>query len=128
MLPHKKKGKKNLPQEPAELLCLTVSNQQTFACKKCKKCFRKDTSEFEERYVVVRAYGLAGYMRGDTMHLQTYWPRQLVTKVNSDEYCPFCDNHFVIDAVTPKPALKIEGEDARIDSRYADAFVIFPYS
>ncbi|KAF2232377.1 hypothetical protein EV356DRAFT_488637 [Viridothelium virens] len=35
----------------------------------------------------------------------------------SDEYCPHCDNHFVIDAVTPKPALKVEGEDARIDSR-----------
>jgi uncharacterized CHY-type Zn-finger protein len=35
----------------------------------------------------------------------------------SDEYCPHCDNHFVIDALTPKPALKVEGEDARIDSR-----------
>jgi hypothetical protein len=55
----------------------------TFACKKCKKCFRKDTSEFEE----------------------------------SDEYCPHCDNHFVIEAVIPKPALKIEGEDARVDPR-----------
>ena len=35
----------------------------------------------------------------------------------SDEYCPHCDNHFVIDALTPKPSLKVEGEDARIDSR-----------
>jgi hypothetical protein len=35
----------------------------------------------------------------------------------SDEYCPHCDNHFVLDAVTPKPMLKVEGEDARIDSR-----------
>jgi hypothetical protein len=35
----------------------------------------------------------------------------------SDEYCPNCDNHFVIDALTPKAALKVEGEDARIDSR-----------
>ena len=35
----------------------------------------------------------------------------------SDEYCPHCDNHFVIDAITPKPTLKIEGEDVRIDSR-----------
>ncbi|KZZ87991.1 hypothetical protein AAP_05257 [Ascosphaera apis ARSEF 7405] len=57
--------------------------EMTFACKKCKKCFRKDVSEFEE----------------------------------SDEYCPHCDNHFVIDAVTPKPALQVEGEDARIDAR-----------
>ncbi|PMD21701.1 hypothetical protein NA56DRAFT_670773 [Hyaloscypha hepaticicola] len=35
----------------------------------------------------------------------------------SDEYCPHCDNHFVLEAVTPKPMLKVEGEDARIDSR-----------
>ncbi|KAF2455647.1 hypothetical protein BDY21DRAFT_69482 [Lineolata rhizophorae] len=35
----------------------------------------------------------------------------------SDEYCPHCDNHFVIDAVTPRPALQVEGEDARKDSR-----------
>jgi len=35
----------------------------------------------------------------------------------SDEYCPHCDNHFVIEALTPKPTLKIEGEDVRIDSR-----------
>jgi len=55
----------------------------TFACKKCKKCFRKDGQEFEE----------------------------------SDEYCPHCDNHFVLDAITPKPTLKFEGEDVRIDSR-----------
>ncbi|KZF22862.1 hypothetical protein L228DRAFT_247265 [Xylona heveae TC161] len=35
----------------------------------------------------------------------------------SDEYCPHCDNHFVIEAVTPKPVLNFEGEDARKDSR-----------
>ncbi|GFF35226.1 uncharacterized protein C3B9.05 [Aspergillus udagawae] len=35
----------------------------------------------------------------------------------SDEYCPHCDNHFVIDAVTPKAALQVEGDDARVDSR-----------
>jgi Zn finger protein HypA/HybF involved in hydrogenase expression len=54
-----------------------------FACKKCKKAFRKDAQEFDE----------------------------------SDEYCPHCDNHFVIDALTPKPRLEVEGEDVRIDSR-----------
>lgn len=56
---------------------------QTFACKKCKKCFRKDAAEFEE----------------------------------SDEYCPHCDNHFVLEAVTPKPSLQVEGDDARVDNR-----------
>ena len=37
-----------------------------FACKKCRKVFRKNVEEFEE----------------------------------ADEYCPGCDNHFVIEAKT----------------------------
>lgn len=59
------------------------SLEMTFACKKCKKCFRKDAQEFDD----------------------------------SDEYCPHCDNHFVIEAKTPKPALTVEGDDARINSK-----------
>ncbi|KAI4259338.1 MAG: hypothetical protein L6R42_004611 [Xanthoria sp. 1 TBL-2021] len=55
----------------------------TFACKKCKKCFRKDVANFED----------------------------------CDEYCPHCDNHYILEAVTPTPALQVEGEDARIDAR-----------
>ena len=35
----------------------------------------------------------------------------------SDEYCPHCDNHFVIEAVEPKARLEVEGEDVRLDSR-----------
>ncbi|CCF43493.1 CHY zinc finger [Colletotrichum higginsianum] len=62
---------------------LMQSVEMVFACKKCKKCFRKDAAEFEE----------------------------------SDEYCPHCDNHFVIEAKTPKAAISVEGEDARKDSR-----------
>ncbi|KAI0013961.1 zinc finger protein [Xylariaceae sp. FL0662B] len=57
--------------------------EMTFACKKCKKCFRKDAREFED----------------------------------ADEYCPHCDNHFVIEAVEPKPALAVEGEDARVNNK-----------
>lgn len=57
--------------------------EMIFACKKCKKCFRKDMNEFEE----------------------------------SDEFCPHCDNHFVIEAKEPKMKLEVEGEDARVDSR-----------
>lgn len=56
---------------------------QIFACKKCRKTFRKDATEMEE----------------------------------SDEYCPHCDNHYVIDAKTPKPMLKFEGDDIRKDAR-----------
>jgi uncharacterized CHY-type Zn-finger protein len=62
---------------------LLKQTEMVFACKKCKKCFRKDALEFDE----------------------------------SDEYCPHCDNHFVIDALTPKMKLEVEGEDVRIDSR-----------
>jgi len=62
---------------------LMQSNEMTFACKKCKKCFRKDAPEMED----------------------------------ADEYCPNCDNHFVLEAVTPQAALQVEGEDIRKDSR-----------
>lgn len=57
----------------------------TFICKKCKKAFRKDTSDptFDE----------------------------------SDEYCPHCDNHYVLDAKTPQAGIGIEGEDERVDNR-----------
>jgi hypothetical protein len=39
------------------------------------------------------------------------------TDSRSDEYCPHCDNHYVLDAVTPKAALKWESEDTRVDAR-----------
>jgi len=35
----------------------------------------------------------------------------------SDEFCPHCDNHYVIDAKTPQAVLGVEGEDARVDAR-----------
>ena len=35
----------------------------------------------------------------------------------SDEYCPHCDNHFIIEAVEPQAALQIESGDTRLDSR-----------
>jgi len=35
----------------------------------------------------------------------------------ADEYCPHCDNHFILDAITPKAAISVEGEDARVDNR-----------
>ncbi|KAF4555172.1 CHY zinc finger domain-containing protein [Elsinoe fawcettii] len=57
--------------------------EMTFACKKCKKAFRKDMNEFED----------------------------------SDEYCPHCDNHFVIEALEPQARLEVEGEDVRKDAR-----------
>jgi len=35
----------------------------------------------------------------------------------SDEYCPHCDNYYVIEAKTSQAAIGIEGEDARMDAR-----------
>ncbi|KAF8911574.1 hypothetical protein CPB84DRAFT_931702 [Gymnopilus junonius] len=35
----------------------------------------------------------------------------------SDEYCPHCDNHYVLEAKTPQAVLAVEGEDARVDAR-----------
>ncbi|BFZ60027.1 hypothetical protein YB2330_001049 [Saitoella coloradoensis] len=35
----------------------------------------------------------------------------------ADEYCPHCDNHFLLEAVEPKAALRVEGEDVRKDAR-----------
>ncbi|KAJ1923564.1 hypothetical protein IWQ60_005789 [Tieghemiomyces parasiticus] len=61
---------------------LRKTNEMVFACKKCKKVFRKDMSDFDD----------------------------------SDEYCPHCDNHFIIDAKTPQMAIGVEGEDARVNS------------
>ncbi|KAK5126536.1 hypothetical protein LTR08_004664 [Meristemomyces frigidus] len=36
---------------------------------------------------------------------------------DSDEYCPHCDNHFVLEAKEPKARLEVEGEDIRKDAR-----------
>ena len=62
---------------------LKLTLEMVFACKKCRKCFRKEVEQFEE----------------------------------ADEYCPHCDNHFVLDAAVPKPALTVEGDDARVNAR-----------
>ncbi|KAI8069540.1 hypothetical protein BC940DRAFT_296924 [Gongronella butleri] len=62
---------------------LRKTNEMVFACKKCKKAFRKDMSDYEEE----------------------------------DEYCPHCDNHYVLEAIMPEASLGIETEDVRMDSR-----------
>lgn len=74
-----------------------------FACKKCKKCFRKDVADWDDRYA------------------QTTTERVVAPNANggnfSDEFCPHCDNHFVLEAKTPSIALNVEGEDVRVDAR-----------
>lgn len=50
----------------------------------------------------------------DKLHIGA---RGHTTEQRSDEYCPHCDNHFVLDALTPKASLQVEGEDVRKDAR-----------
>jgi hypothetical protein len=45
------------------------------------------------------------------------------TDCRSDEYCPHCDNHYVLEAITPKAALKVESEDVRVDARWVKSRV-----
>ncbi|KAJ5586676.1 uncharacterized protein N7459_002441 [Penicillium hispanicum] len=85
---------------------LQKSQEMVFACKKCKKCFRKDAAEFEERYTCPTNSSGENLMKIDSF-----------PSSSSDEFCPHCDNHFVLEAVTPKPSLQVEGDDARMDNR-----------
>lgn len=74
--------KEQCPDHP-----IRKSTEMVFACKKCKKVFRKDMTDFDE----------------------------------SDEYCPYCDNHFVIPAVTPesksKMVIEVEGTEDMLANR-----------
>ena len=54
------------------------------ACKECKKVFRKD-SRYHKRGIYL---------------LYTFIFR--VHNDEADEYCPYCDNHYVLPAVEPE--------------------------
>ncbi|KAM0787110.1 hypothetical protein ACM66B_006365 [Microbotryomycetes sp. NB124-2] len=43
--------------------------------------------------------------------------KDMTTFEDSDEYCPHCDNHFVIEAKIPHQVVGFESEDLRVDSR-----------
>ncbi|CAK5266110.1 unnamed protein product [Mycena citricolor] len=45
--------------------------------------------------------------------------KDMTTYDESDEYCPRCDNHYVLDAKTPQAVVQVEGEDIRVDARPA---------
>lgn len=64
-------------------------------CKKCKKVFKKD--------LTYTTYGL--------LYSHCFIRQGLE---ESDEYCPYCDNHFVIEASTPQPVIAVEGDDPRL--------------
>lgn len=41
----------------------------------------------------------------------------IINASHSDEYCPHCDNHYILEAKTPQAVLKVDGEDVRKDAR-----------
>ncbi|KAG0170102.1 hypothetical protein DFQ28_003848 [Apophysomyces sp. BC1034] len=47
----------------------------------------------------------------------TYGGGMISDYEDEDEYCPHCDNHYVLDAITPEAKLGIETEDIRMDAR-----------
>lgn len=47
--------------------------------------------------------------------------KDLGTFEEADEYCPHCDNCYVIEAKTAKPAIGLESEDARVDNSVYEA-------
>lgn len=67
---------------------LRKSDEMTFACKKCRKCFRRDVHEFEED--------------------------------EAAQYCPHCDNHFLLPAEGPlghRPPSMVEAKEGEFDPR-----------
>lgn len=48
------------------------------------------------------------------LFMEIYMPLMLLR----DEYCPHCDNHYVLEAKTPQARLEVEGDDIRKDARY----------
>ena len=43
--------------------------------------------------------------------------KDMTTYEEADEFCPHCDNQYVIEAKEPQAMLGVEGEDARVDAR-----------
>ncbi|KAI9209774.1 uncharacterized protein BJ171DRAFT_484954 [Polychytrium aggregatum] len=65
---------------------LRKAMEMVFACKKCRKVFRKDMADYDE----------------------------------ADEYCPHCDNKYVIPAKTPQMGVGVEGDDPRLLRDYRE--------
>ncbi len=91
------------------------------ACKKCKKVFKKDLvyvpaappSAASARSSRARAPAASALCRPS---LRTRSPNTACRQEleDSDEYCPYCDNHFVIEAAEARPVITIEGDDPRL--------------
>ena len=81
-----------------------------FACKKCKKAFRKDMRLVYRKNELFRKKKVIFFLWYLFIYLYSDYEEE-------DEYCPHCDNHYVLEAVTPEPKVGIETGDLRVDSR-----------
>ena len=47
--------------------------------------------------------------------------RKLISDFDeADEYCPHCDNHYIIEAKTPAMGIQVEGDDPRLMRDYRE--------
>jgi hypothetical protein len=85
--------------------------EMVFGCKKCKKVFRKGLSSL----IHIFTYGL------NTINTLIWLRYCVVVDMtdydDSDEYCPHCDNKYVLEAKTPEMGIGIEGDDPRLNNR-----------
>ncbi|KAG0003939.1 DNA-directed DNA polymerase epsilon, subunit B [Modicella reniformis] len=53
---------------------------------------------------------------------KVYYPASRQSEIlnfeDEDEYCPHCDNKFIVDAKTPQMGITVEGQDERMGGRF----------
>lgn len=72
------------------------------ACKACKKVFKKDLQYSSMQILVTKCLPIICCR---------------IELEESDEFCPYCDNHFVVEvseANVPQPVITLEGDDSRM--------------
>ncbi|GAA5966404.1 hypothetical protein JCM21900_006172 [Sporobolomyces salmonicolor] len=99
-------------------MCKHILNAQASirapCCKKwfdCAECH--DEQQTTEPHVLLRTTEMAFLCK----KCKKAFRKDMSTWDEADEYCPHCDNHFVIEAKTPNAIIGVEGEDARVDNR-----------
>ncbi|KAI3647725.1 hypothetical protein MP228_007946 [Amoeboaphelidium protococcarum] len=99
-------------------MCKHILNAQvairTPCCKKwydCPECHMERESHplIKSSEIVLACKKCKKVFRKDVVELEE--------QDDSDEYCPHCDNHYVLEAKIPEPVLGIEGEDPRMNSK-----------
>ncbi|RUS18942.1 hypothetical protein BC937DRAFT_88144 [Endogone sp. FLAS-F59071] len=108
---------------------LRKTTELVFACKMCKKVFRKDMrwvfTNFANQYACSQNiehthYGIfpVSEITPSLSLLRSACPLRTCSDYSEeDEYCPHCDNKYVVDAKMRELGIGIEGEDLRVDSR-----------